>query len=94
MTSPSAPLALKCPVCAAAFRGSEICPRCGTQLQPLMRIAARAWALRQISRAKLLEGDLHGALRHAAAAWRFQSQGDSDFLRSLKQLEMVVANEV
>jgi predicted amidophosphoribosyltransferase len=68
--------ALKCPVCAAAFRGVEICPRCGTDLQPLMRIAARAWALRQKSRTQLQTGDLAGALKCAALAWQLQRQAD------------------
>ena len=36
---------LKCPVCAAGFRGMETCPRCGTDLRALMLIAARAWSL-------------------------------------------------
>ncbi len=46
---------LKCPVCAAGFRGVEICPRCGTDLGHVMRIAARAWALRQKSRANFAQ---------------------------------------
>jgi hypothetical protein len=61
-------VALKCPVCAAGFRGVEICPRCGTNLQPLMRIAARAWALRQKARSELRNGDLLAALQCAATA--------------------------
>jgi len=70
---------LKCPVCAAAFRSAETCPRCGVNLQPLMRIAARAWALRQRCRAKLLEGDVTQAMQYAAQAWQIQRQGPMDF---------------
>ncbi len=45
-TTPAAPglgAILTCPVCAARFRNSVTCSRCGTDLRPLMRIAARAW---------------------------------------------------
>ena len=37
----SAPL--RCPTCRATWRGVSVCPRCGTDLGPLMRVAARAW---------------------------------------------------
>jgi hypothetical protein len=80
MTSPTAAQpALKCPVCAAAFRGVEICPRCSVNLEPLMQLAARAWALRELSRKKLREGNLPEAMRFAAAAWQIQRQGKLDF---------------
>jgi hypothetical protein len=81
MTAPEAsrpvvePLRLKCPVCAAGFRGVEICPRCGTNLEPLMRMTARAWALRRASRAKLHAGDLAAALRGSSLAWEIQHRG-------------------
>lgn len=68
--------AMKCPVCSAAFRSVETCPRCGTNLQPLMRIAARAWALRQVSHRNLLEGNLADALRCSAAARQLQSRAE------------------
>jgi len=66
------PLALKCPVCNAGFRGVEICPRCGTNLQDLMRLAARAWALRQQSRKLLAAGDIAAGVQCFAAAWQTQ----------------------
>lgn len=66
---------LKCPVCAAGFRGVEICPRCGTDLGHVMRIAARAWAMRQKSRTEFRAGDLPAALASSAAAWRMQKHG-------------------
>jgi hypothetical protein len=65
----------KCPVCGAGFRGVDACPRCGTNLETVMRIAARAWALRNASRAKLCAGDLAGAIRCSARAWEFQHRG-------------------
>lgn len=65
----------KCPVCGAGFRGAGVCPRCGANLEPVMRIAARAWALRNASRAKLRAGDLAGAIRCSNRAWEFQHRG-------------------
>jgi predicted amidophosphoribosyltransferase len=54
---------LNCPACGTGFRGDEICPRCGTSLHWVMLLTARAWALRQISRTHLQEGDLEQALK-------------------------------
>jgi len=83
MTAPPAPPAPqppgpRCPVCTVRFRDRTTCPRCGTDLTALMRVAARAWAARQRCRAALLAGDLDAALRwngvadalHAAPAPR------------------------
>jgi len=66
------PLGLKCPVCNAAFRGSETCPRCGSTLRPMMLLAARAWALRERSRSHLRAGDLATALQYAEKAAQIQ----------------------
>ena len=65
--------ALKCPVCGARFRGSATCSRCGTDLTGLMRLAARAWALRQRCRAALMAGDLAAALHWDGAARRLHN---------------------
>jgi predicted amidophosphoribosyltransferase len=73
--NPIPSLALKCPVCGAGFRGTESCSRCGTDLVPLMKVAARAWALRQKSRQLLRSGDLDQAVRTAATAWDQQHAG-------------------
>ena len=70
MNQASPALTLQCPVCAARFRGSVTCSRCGTDLSALMWIAARAWAARQRCRAALAAADLDGALHWAAAARR------------------------
>lgn len=69
------PADAKCPVCGAGFRGADICPRCGTNLETVMRITARAWALRNASRAKLRAGDLAGAIRSSNLAWELQHRG-------------------
>jgi predicted amidophosphoribosyltransferase len=49
--------AMACPTCRAAWRGVATCPRCGTDLTALMRVAVRAWELRQATRAALCTGD-------------------------------------
>ena len=49
--------AMACPTCRAAWRGAVTCPRCGTDLTALMRVALRAWELRQATRAALCSGD-------------------------------------
>src|SRR5229473_6461935 len=62
-SSPSSPLlppvsaAMACPTCRAAWRGAVTCPRCSTDLTALMRVAVRAWELRQATRAALCAGD-------------------------------------
>src|SRR5499425_2385775 len=49
--------AMACPTCRAAWRGVATCPRCGTDLTAVMRVALRAWELRQATRAALCAGD-------------------------------------
>ena len=49
--------ALACPTCRTVWRGAVTCPRCGTDLTALMRVAVRAWELRQAARAALCAGD-------------------------------------
>jgi hypothetical protein len=72
-TAPSFdPLGLKCPTCNVAFRGNETCPRCGSSLRQIMLLAARAWALREISRSQLRAGDLAMALKYAKKASQIQ----------------------
>jgi predicted amidophosphoribosyltransferase len=62
----------RCPVCGAGFRATPICSRCKSDLAPLMRIAARAWAARERSRSALNAGDLPRALQLEAIAGRLQ----------------------
>jgi hypothetical protein len=49
--------AMVCPTCRAAWRGAVTCSRCGTDLTALMRVAVRAWELRQATRAALCASD-------------------------------------
>lgn len=55
-TPSAAAMALHCPTCRAAWRGAVTCPRCGADLTALMRVAVRAWELRQAARAALAAG--------------------------------------
>lgn len=61
--------ARRCPACRAAWRAVAVCPRCGADLAPLMRVAARAWSLRETARAALRAGDVAAALAAARAAY-------------------------
>ena len=53
----SASAAMACPTCRAAWRGVVTCSRCGADLTALMRVAARAWELRQAARTALCAGN-------------------------------------
>jgi hypothetical protein len=75
VNAPAAAVPLKCPVCAARFRGSAACTRCGTDLTPLMRIAAKAWQARQQARSALRAGDFPRGLRLYAGSRRLHRSG-------------------
>lgn len=47
----------RCPTCRAPWRCAALCPRCGSDLTPLMRVAKRAWELREAARVALGAGD-------------------------------------
>ena len=47
----------RCPTCRTPWRGVTICPRCGSDLSAIMRVAAKAWELREAARAALCAGD-------------------------------------
>jgi hypothetical protein len=59
---------LRCPVCRAGFRDSVRCSRCGADLSPLMRLAARAYLARQAGREALRRGNLAASVRLARQA--------------------------
>jgi len=65
--------ALRCPTCRASWRGASACPRCGTDLAPLMRVVARAWRLREAARAALEAGRGAEAWNLAGAAFRLHA---------------------
>jgi len=63
----------RCPTCRASWRAVAACPRCGTDLAPLMRITARAWQLREAARAALDAGRVADACALAGAAFRLHA---------------------
>ena len=71
---------LRCPVCQARFRGSVECPRCGADLGAMMRLAARAYALRQAARQSLRQGNRQGALASVQAAQQLHSTAEGSLL--------------
>jgi predicted amidophosphoribosyltransferase len=72
-----------CPVCQARFRSARICSRCGADLEPLMRLAVKAWQLRQAARQALHAGDAERALGLAIEAQGVQSTESGEALRLL-----------
>jgi predicted amidophosphoribosyltransferase len=76
--------ALRCPTCRAPWHGVTICPRCGSDLAALMRVAAKAWELREAARAALCAGDRPAyTLDLARAACRLHATPQSQRLLAL-----------
>ena len=48
---------LRCPTCRTPWRGVTPCPRCGSDLMAIMRVAAKAWDLREAALVALCAGD-------------------------------------
>jgi predicted amidophosphoribosyltransferase len=64
----------RCPTCRAPWRGVTTCPRCGSDLTAIMRVAVKAWELREAARAALCAGDRpSAALDLARAACRLHA---------------------
>ena len=57
-----------CPVCQARFRGARECSRCGADLTIVMKLAARAWRLREAAREAIRRDDPAAALAFALEA--------------------------
>jgi predicted amidophosphoribosyltransferase len=65
---------LRCPTCRTPWRGVTTCPRCGSDLTAIMRVAAKAWELREAARTALCAGDCPTqALDLARAACRLHA---------------------
>ena len=73
-----------CPTCRAPWRSVTICPRCGSDLAALMRMAVEAWELREAARAALCAGDRPAhALDLARAACRLHTTRQGQRLLAL-----------
>ena len=75
--------ARSCPACRAAWRAVATCPRCGADLAPLMRLAVRAWTLRETARTALRAGDGVEALAAARAAYALERTPQAQRLLTL-----------
>lgn len=73
MNQPRPQEAGRCPVCGARFRGASSCSRCGANLEPLLLLAAHAYAARQAARRALQSGNLPAAAALASTAWSLQA---------------------
>ena len=63
-----------CPTCRAPWRGATTCARCGADLTAPMRVAVRAWELREAARTALcVGGPAAEALALARAACRLHA---------------------
>jgi len=75
---------LHCPTCRAPWRGVTICPRCGSDVAMLMRVAVKAWELREAARMALCAGDRPAqALDLARAACRLHTTRQGQRLLAL-----------
>src|SRR5262245_32520809 len=53
---PQSAMETRCPTCRAPWRGVTTCARCGADLTAPMRVAVRAWELREAARTTLCAG--------------------------------------
>jgi hypothetical protein len=75
---------LRCPTCRTPWRGVTVCPRCGSDLTAIMRVALKAWELREAARAALCAGDRPTqALALARAACRLHATRQGQRLLAL-----------
>jgi hypothetical protein len=74
----------RCPTCRTPWRGVTVCPRCGSDLTAIMRVAMKAWELREAARAALRAGDRPAqALALARAACRLHATRQGQRLLAL-----------
>ena len=78
---------LRCPTCRAPWRGVVTCGRCGADLTMLMRVAVRAWELREAARQALGDGDrVADAVMFARTACRLHATPQGQRLLGLALL--------
>lgn len=61
---------MRCPTCRAPWRETTECARCGSDLGPLMRVAAAAWRHRVAAMHAFTAGRIDEAVQHLRAANR------------------------
>ena len=77
---------MSCPTCRAPWREQPECPRCGSDLAPLMRLSAAAWRHRAAAADSLAGGRWIEALHHAREANRLQRTEAGDDLMLIARL--------
>jgi predicted amidophosphoribosyltransferase len=77
---------MKCPTCRAPWREAPECPRCGSDLAPLMHVAAAAFHHRTAATEALAAGRWSEALHHASEANRLHRMKRGDELLLVAQL--------
>ena len=77
---------MRCPTCRAPWREQPECSRCGSDLAPLMRLAAEAWRHRIAAAGSLACGRWRAALHHAREANRLQRTDAGDELVAIARL--------
>lgn len=77
---------MRCPTCRAPWREDPECARCGSDLAPLMQLAAAAWRHRTAAAAALTAGNWDEAAHHAAEANRLQRTDAGDELLLVARL--------
>ena len=65
----------RCPTCRTPWRGATVCPRCGSDLAAVMRVAHRAWELREAARRALGAAEALG-LAQAACQLHATARGE------------------
>lgn len=71
---------MRCPTCRAPWREQPECARCGSDLAPLMRVAAAAFHHRMAATEALTAGRWSEALDHANEANRLHRTERGDEL--------------
>jgi hypothetical protein len=71
---------MRCPTCRAPWREAPECPRCGSDLAPLMHVAAAAFHHRTAATEALTAGRWSEALHHAMEANRLHQTERGDAL--------------
>ena len=77
---------MRCPTCRAPWREAPECPRCGSDLTPLMRVAATALHHRTAAAEALAAERWGDALHHASEANRLHRTERGDALLLVARL--------
>jgi hypothetical protein len=93
MNQPSPQEASRCPVCQARFRGVNPCSRCGADLEPLMLLAAHAYAARQAARQALQSGNRQAAAALARTARSLHATPEATLLAVVSAAEDLAAED-